>query len=252
MGFLFLAFLGLLQGLCEFLPISSSGHLVLFSALFNIQDSLLVSIVLHVATLLAIIVVYFKDIREWIFHPFSEQAMLIYIATIPTCLIVLILMPILNASFSGKYLFVCFLISAIFLFITDFFANKKETKGMGIKNAVIMGIAQGIAVFPGISRSGSTICAGLVSGANKKDCAKFSFLMSVPIVLMSMAMEIFKIIKNGESITIDLPSLAIGFVIAFVVGMLSIKAMIKITEKIQLKWFSIYLVIIAIMCIIIL
>ena len=252
MKILFLIILGAVQGLCEFLPVSSSGHLVLFSVLFGIEDSLLISIVLHVATLLAVVVVYFKDIKNWIMHPFSDQAMMIYVATIPTCLIVLLLMPIVNASFSGKYLFVCFLISAILLFVVDLVTKKKEGKSFGIKHAVIMGVAQGLAVFPGISRSGTTISAGLLSGGDKKACAKFSFLMSVPIILMSMFLEIIKIVQGGENVSVNPAGLVLGFLIAFVVGILSIKAMIKITEKLKLKWFSIYLVFIAIMCIIIL
>lgn len=252
MGILYLVFLGLIQGLCEFLPVSSSGHLVLFSSLFGIEDSLLVSIILHVATLFAVVVVYFEDIKDWILHPFSNKAMLIYIATIPTCLIVLVLMPLVNASFNGKYLFICFLISAILLFIVDLFAKNKKSKNFGIKNAIIMGVAQGIAVFPGISRSGTTISAGLISGADKKECAKFSFLMSIPIIIMSMLLEVYEIIKGKQVVSVNPVGIILGFLVAFFVGILSIKAMIKITEKLQFKWFSIYLVIISIVCIILL
>lgn len=249
---LFLAILGLLQGLCEFLPVSSSGHLVLFSAIFGVQDSLLVSIVLHVATLFAIVVVYYKDIKDWVLHPFSNQAIMIYAATIPTCVIVLLIMPIVNASFGGKYLAICFFVSAVLLFVADYFAKKKQSKPFTLKTAFVMGVAQGLAVFPGISRSGTTISAGLASGADRKDCAKFSFLMSVPIILMSMMLEIFKIIKAESLPSVSVPGLIIGSFIAFVVGVFSIKVMVKITEKLQLKWFSLYLVFIAIMCIIIL
>ena len=252
MEVLFLAILGLLQGLCEFLPISSSGHLVLFSSLFGVNDSLLVSIVLHVATLFAVIVVYHKDMKNWILHPFSPFAMKIYIATIPTCLIVLVLMPLISDSFGGKYLGICFLLSAIVLALTDFLSKKKKGKEIGVKNALIMGLAQGIAVFPGISRSGATISAGLLSGGDKKECAKFSFLMSVPIILMSMFMEIIKLIKGQEIVSVSIFGLILGSVLAFVVGILSIKLMIKVTEKLHFKWFAIYLVILSIMCIILL
>ena len=249
---LYLIFLGLIQGLCEFLPVSSSGHLVLFSSLFGIADSLLVSIILHVATLFAVVVVYFEDVKDWVLHPFSNKAMLIYIATIPTCLIVLVLMPLVNASFNGKYLFICFLISAILLFVVDLYAKGKHSKKFGVKNAIIMGIAQGIAVFPGISRSGTTISAGLISGADKKECAKFSFLMSIPIIVMSMLLEVYEIIKGRQVVNVNFVGLILGFLVAFFVGILSIKAMIKITKKLQFKWFSIYLVIISIVCLILL
>ena len=218
----------------------------------GVKDSLLVSIILHFATLLAVVVVYWQEIIDWIKHPFSPFAMKIYVATIPTCLIVLVLMPLISDSFGGKYLAICFLISAIVLFFADKFARKNIRNKFTIKNALFMGIAQGVAVFPGISRSGAAISAGLMSGGDKKECTKFSFLMSIPIILMSMFMEIIKLIKGAEIVGVNVLGIVSGVVVAFVVGIASIKIMIKITEKIQLEWFSIYLVILSILCIIIL
>ena len=245
-----LCLLGLVQGLCEFLPISSSGHLVLLSELFGVEDSLFVSIVLHMATLLAVLVVFRKDIWQMIKHPFSAESMNIVIATIPTCIIVLILMPIVDASFGGSYLAFSFLISACLLLFSQNFAKKKAIQDTFTrKNALIMGIAQGLAVFPGISRSGTTICAGLLSGGDKKECAKFSFLMSVPIIILSMIMEIVKISLGGQTVAVSPIGMILSFLIAFLVGILSIKVMIKLTEKANFKWFSIYLFALAVITI---
>lgn len=247
MQILFLLILGILQGICEFLPISSSGHLVLFSNIFGITDSLFVSIILHVATLLAILVVFKKEIFYMISHPFSKESMNIVIATIPTALIVLILMPIINQSFTGSFLAVSFLISSILLVAVEYYSKRhKQSKEFTYKNAIIMGIAQGLAVFPGISRSGTTISAGLFSGGDKENCAKFSFLMSIPVIILSMILEIIKIFIYKETVSVNIVGIVGAFIFAFVIGILSIKLMIKLTSKLNFKWFSLYLLIISI------
>ncbi len=244
--FLVLFFMGLVQGLTEFLPVSSSGHLVLISKLFNMEESLFLSILLHVATLFSIVVVFWRDIWELIRHPFSKKTVMLMVATIPTCLIVLVLMPIIKSSFGGALLPFCFLISALLLFATEFLTKKKTTHELNYKTAFIMGIAQGFAVFPGISRSGTTICAGILAGGDKKESAKFSFLMSIPIIILSMVMEIYEICQG--SVTINYPVIAIiaSFLVAFLSGIFAIKFMMKLTEKGNLKWFSLYLLIIGI------
>ena len=252
MQVLFLLILGIAQGICEFLPISSSGHLVLLSNLFGIEDSLFVSIILHMATLLAILIVFRKDVFHLIRHPFSKETMSIVVATIPTCLIVLVLMPIIDNSFSGSYLWICFLISAILLLWTEYYSKRKrETTEMTYKQAVIMGIAQGLAVFPGISRSGTTISAGMLSGTDKSKCAKFSFLMGIPIIILSMLLEIIKIFVYKETISVNIPGLLLAFISAFLIGIVSIKLMMKLTEKSNFKWFSLYLLVIAIITMIV-
>ncbi len=245
-NFLVLFFLGLVQGLTEFLPVSSSGHLVLFSKIFKVEESMFLSILLHVATLLSIVVVFWKDIWKIIKNPFKGDGMKIIIATIPTCLIVLLIMPIVKSSFGGAFLPYCFLLTAVLLFVSDMLSKKKNGV-FSTKNAIFMGIAQGFAVFPGISRSGSTICAGILSGANKKDCAKFSFLMSIPIIILSMVMEVYDVVKYG--ITIDYAPISIiaSFAAAFVCGIFAIKFMMKLTEKGNLKWFAIYLVFVGVL-----
>ncbi len=244
MSILVLVVLGLVQGLCEFLPISSSGHLVLLSKLFGIEDSLFVSIILHVATLLALVVVMRKEIWHLIKHPFSKEAMTIVVATIVTCLIACILMPFITASFEGLFLPIAFLASAVLLFLAEKLSKKEGD--VDFKKAGIMGLAQGLAIFPGLSRSGTTISAGLMSGAGKENSAKFSFLISLPVIMGSLLLEIVKVVVLKEPISVNWLGLGIAFVVAFVVGALTINYMLKLTKRLKFKFFAIYLVIIAI------
>lgn len=245
MDILFLIILGAVQGLTEFLPVSSSGHLVLLSRWFSIDNSLFVSILLHMATLLSILVVLRKEVWQIVKKPFGKQSMCIVVATIPTCIIVLIIMPLINSSFGGAFLPICFLTSAALLLYSQKISQKKGQHALTFKDAFIIGVAQGFATFPGISRSGTTISSGLFKGVNKNEVAKFSFLMSIPIIILSMIMEIYKISVLGEVISVNVVGLILAFVVAFAVGVFSIKAMIKLTQKANFKWFSLYLCLIA-------
>ena len=239
--FFALFFLGLVQGITEFLPVSSSGHLVLFSKIFGVEESLFISILLHCATLLSIVVVFYKDIFKMIRHPFSKETLSIVVATIPTCLIALVLMPIIKQSFSGGFLPVCFLISALLLLLSETIFARKGSGELNLKTAFFIGIAQGFAVFPGISRSGSTIATGLMCGAEKKEVAKFSFMMSIPIIILSLILEVYEVLVEKVSLNIQIFPTIMAFLTAFVVGVFSIKAMIKLTQKSKLKWFALYL-----------
>ena len=255
--FFALLILGLIQGLTEFLPVSSSGHLVLFSRIFGIEESLFVSIILHVATLLSIIVVFRKKIWYYLRHPFCDECKKLVVATIPTCLIVLILMPLINESFQGGFLPICFMLTALLLTATSLFFTKNEKKASYIKEeihsnisymqAIIMGVFQGLAIFPGISRSGSTICGGIISGGNRESVAEFSFLMSIPIILLSLVKEIYELVLNNKVLSINIPGLIFSSLIAFIVGVFSIRFMIKLTKKVNFIWFSLYLIFISIL-----
>lgn len=243
-----LILLGLVQGATEFLPVSSSGHLVLLGNLFGIENSLFVSIILHLATLFSILVMLRKEVFTLVRHPLSRQTMLLATATIPTCLIVLVIMPLVDKAFGGAFLGVCFLVTAIVLMLAERLSKKQaKVQELNFKQAFIMGVAQGLAVFPGISRSGSTISAGLVSGADRESTAKFSFLMSIPIILLSLVLEIYKICTTGKQIEVNIVGLILAFVCAFVVGILAIKWMLNLTSKANFRWFSLYLVVIAIL-----
>ena len=243
--------LGIIQGLCEFLPVSSSGHLVLMSHLFGIEDSLFVSIILHVATLLAVVVVMRKEIYYLIRHPLSNQTISLVIATIVTCLIALVLMPFISSAFEGVTLPVFFLLSAVILYFVGKGKNNQSGE-ITFKRAIIIGLAQGLAIFPGLSRSGTTICAGLMSGGGREESSKFSFLVSLPIIVGSLLMEVYKICRGGEVISVNIPGMIFSSIIAFLVGVVAIKFMLKLTKKVAFKWFSVYLVIIGIISAIIL
>ena len=244
MAIVALAVLGLVQGLCEFLPVSSSGHLVLLSNVFGLKDSLFVSIVLHVATLLAVVVVMRKEVWFVLRHPFSREGINLALASIATCGVAILIMPFITSSFEGRFLPVFFALSAFLLFVS----GKINNKGGEIthKRAILIGLAQGFAIFPGLSRSGTTISAGIGCGADREESSKFSFLISLPIIVASMIMEIAKLFLRGERLSVDIGGLIISFLIAFIVGVISIKYMLKIINKSSFKYFSIYLIIIAI------
>lgn len=246
MAFFSLVILGLVQGLTEFLPVSSSGHLVLLSRVFGIEDSLFVSIILHVATLLSVLTVLRSELWALVRHPFSPYSRKVIYATIPTCFIVLILYPFITDVFEGAILPICFLLTAILLLFTDFFAKKNSLKPLSNKHALIMGALQGLATLPGISRSGSTIAAGVLSGGNREEVAKFSFIMSIPIIILSLILEIYKLSTSQTAINVNVLGLIVGFICAYIVGVVSIKFMIKLTQKLNFKYFAIYLVLIAI------
>ena len=238
--------LGIIQGLTEFLPVSSSGHLVLFGNIFGVNgDFVLFSVLMHVATLLAVLVFFYKDILYLIKHPFSKLAINLYLATVPTVLIVLLFKGFIEDSFGGALLPFCFMITAVLLIISQIL-SKHNNKQIGKAGAISMGIAQGIAVLPGISRSGATICTALILGYDRKESAKFSFLMSVPIIIASLLYELLPVLKGDSLHFVGVWQLILGFVFAFIVGLLSIKLMMKIVENLKLYWFSVYLIIISV------
>ena len=245
--------LGLVQGLTEFLPVSSSGHLFLISSLFGLSQSLFLSVILHVATLLAVVFVLSREIWEIITHPFSKKATNLYLATIPTVVIVLLFKIKLDSVFeSGTYLPFFFMLTAALLFATYILSkNSKEpdfAREIKPQNAFFMGIAQGLACIPGISRSGSTICTGLLFGESRKESAKFSFLMSIPIILASLVYEL--LFSNETIVSIGALPVVVAFLSAFLVGIFSIKFMLKIVEKAKYYYFSIYLFVLSILSLI--
>jgi undecaprenyl-diphosphatase len=246
--FLVLIVLGVVQGLCEFLPISSSGHLLLLATIFGVEDSLFVSIVLHMATLLAVIVVMRKKVWQLIKHPFSQESLFLMVATIFTCLVAILIMPLITSAFEGKSLPIFFLLSALVLIFAQKFNGKVKGK-MSYKRAIIVGLAQGLAIFPGLSRSGTTISAGMISGLSGEDSGEFSFLLSIPIIIGSMLMEIIKVTVAREVVSVNLWGLALAFCVAFIVGLASIKYMLKLTKRANFKYFAVYLIILSIISI---
>ncbi len=255
MDVIIIIILGIVQGLTEFLPVSSSGHLVLLENIFNIENSsLFINVVLHFATLLAVVIYYRKQIWQLIKHPIQPLALYLIISTIITCSIVLLFADFFESSFSGVLLAWGFFLSALFLFATEYISRRYEEQKynyskVNIKHSIFLGIFQGLAILPGVSRSGTTLCAGIVMGINKKDALDYSFLMSIPIIIASLVYELIKADYSAILTEINVFNLILGGVVAFVFAILGIKVMLKVVEKIQYKWFALYLLILGIITI---
>lgn len=245
----FVIILALVQGLTEFLPVSSSGHLVLLNKFFGIgNDFLLLSIILHVATLFSVFIVLRKEIFAILKDPFGKQTQKLLFATIPTVLIVLLFKGFIDTTFDGRFLPFCFMLTAVLLVVSEIISKKAQNKQKDISKsmALFMGVAQGIAVLPGISRSGATICAGLIQKGKREEVTHFSFLMSIPIILASLALEIYEYATAGQALTLAWYEIAIGFIVAFISGIFAMKFMINIVKKHSLIWFAIYLFVLSI------
>ena len=235
--------LGILQGLTEFLPVSSSGHLILFESIFGISDNnMFFNIIVHVATLVAVVIIFWKDVVNIIKHPFGKEMQFIVTATIPTIAIALIINHYIDDFQMKTFLGFGFLLSAIITGMTAVLQKSKASINSELTygKSFIIGVVQGFAVFPGISRSGSTICASLIQGIEREKSASFSFLISIPVILGGMVFEIADGLKNGFG-TVAFGACAFGFIFAFVTALFTIKLMMKFVQKGNWIWFSIYL-----------
>lgn len=255
--------LGLTQGLTEFLPVSSSGHLVFLQRIFHISEGgLFFNIILHLGTLVAVCAVFWKDIIGLFKKPYNKLLYLI-VASIPAAIIGVLLEDIIDGwgndfKYIGVLLAVFFLITASVLFATEMIAKRRKRElPLSWRTIIPMGLAQAVAVLPGISRSGSTICAGTLAGGKSEEVAKFSFLMSIPIILGSFVFSLLKGLISGEiqQDFIDNSSsygacIALGFIISAAVGLFAVKVMLKVIQKANYKWFSLYLLLLAITCIV--
>lgn len=250
-------FLGLIQGLGEFLPVSSSGHLLLSRFFLGIQtDSAamkMLDILLHAGTLIPVLIIFRRDWIDMILHPFRNKTLLLLlIASLPTLFIYLAakkLFPLVNGFDvfnSGWFLGTSFLITALFLLLCDriSFRKRKSSGRIGIPQAIVMGMFQGIGLIPGVSRSGSTILGGVSAGLNRTNAAKFSFMMSAPAIVASLLMEGKEAVENDYISHIDLlPSLA-GILVAALVGYFAIRFMMKLIATVPLSWFALYVAVI--------
>ena len=234
-------FIGFIQGITEFLPVSSSGHVVLFGSLFELDNLLLISVVAHIGTLFAVLFCYRKQIFELVRHPKNKTNFNLIIATIPTVIIVLLFNKFLEDNFSTKTLVWGFLLSDVLLIIAEL--KQDKYKLITKRSALYMGLSQGFALLPGISRSGSTLVCGLLAGVEKEQACDFSFLMSIPIILASAVYETFKLFSS--QITINWLGIFLVMISSFIFGILSIKIMLKTLKKNKLYYFSIYLIILS-------
>lgn len=246
--------LGLIQGLTEFLPVSSSGHLAIGKEILGVEaaEDLVFEVVVHTATVLATIIVFRKQILQLLqglfkfkYNDETDYIAKICISMIPVGLVGVFLKDYVEAAFSSLTVVgAALILTALLLFFSDSAAAKKKGEanvsrnGISFKQAIIIGIGQAFAVIPGLSRSGTTISTGLISGVKRENVAQFSFLM----VLVPILGEAFLNIVGGDmaASSVGAIPLVLGFVSAFVSGLFACKVMIALVKRAKLKWFAIY------------
>lgn len=260
MNFIEALILGIIQGLTEFLPVSSSGHLELGTYFLGVQseDNLLFSIILHGATACSTIVIFRKHIVEIIRGIFQFEwnestrfAAMIILSMIPVGIVGVFFEDQIERLFGGSILLVGFmlLITALLLAVTYF--SKNNAADLSLPKSFVIGLAQAIAIMPGISRSGATISTALLLGVDKQKAARFSFLMVLPPIIGAMLLKTKQFIEQPELVTsISGLNLTVGFLAAFLSGLLACKWMIAIVQKGKLIYFAIYCGIVGLLAVI--
>ena len=252
--------LGLIQGLTEYLPVSSSGHLTIGQEILGVssEDNLAFDVVVHVATVLSTLVVLWGEI-VWLLKGFFKFKMNeemryvinILVSMIPVGIVGMFFKEQVEAIFGSGLLVVgiCLLVTAALLTFT-YFARPRQKEKIGVKDAFIIGVAQACAVLPGLSRSGSTIATGLLLGNKKERLAQFSFIMVIPPILGEALLNVLKVAK-GEAVfsTIGTLPLVVGFVAAFVSGCFACRWMIDIVKRGKLVYFGIYCAVVGLIAI---
>lgn len=243
--------LGIIQGLTEYLPVSSSGHLAIGSALFGVQgeDNLTFTVMVHVATVLSTLVILWKEI-DWILKGLfkfemnteTKYFLNIVVSMIPVGIVGVFFKDYVEKIFGSGLLIVgCCLLLTAALLTFSYFAKPRQRENISMKDAFIIGLAQAAAVLPGLSRSGSTIATGILLGNKKEKLAQFSFLMVIPPILGEALLDVLKAVKGEEAFgDIETLPLIVGFVAAFVSGCIACKWMINIVKRGKLVWFGVY------------
>lgn len=255
--------LGLVQGLTEYLPVSSSGHLAIGSYLFGLEgeENLAFTVAVHVATVLSTLVILWKEI-DWIFRGLfkcemndeTRYVINIIISMIPVGIVGVFFKDTVEEIFgSGLVIVGCMLLVTAALLTFSYFAKPRQKSTIGWRDALIIGIAQACAVMPGLSRSGSTIATGLLLGNKKETLAQFSFLMVIPPIMGEALLDALKAIKHGtEAVAgdISMTALACGFIAAFVSGCAACQWMVNVVKKGKLIYFAYYCVVIGLLAIV--
>ena len=255
MDYLIISVLALIQGITEFLPVSSSGHLVIAQRLLGWNlDNVLLDIALHLGTAAAICVIYRKDIRALVGDALSKDGArrkpslktigLIILAAIPAGLAGVVFKGFfekmfLNARAAGALFFV----TAAFLFASGL--RKKSPVALNRPKALVIGLAQALAILPGVSRSGTTISTALLVGMDRKEAGRFSFLLGLPIIVGAALLELKDV--SGASISPGL--LAVAFGLSTAVGIMALKLLLRIIEHGRLHYFGYYLVALGLACV---
>ena len=256
--------LGIIQGLTEYLPVSSSGHLAIGQALFGLADgesNLTFTVVLHVATVLSTVVILwseivwiFRDLFKWKWNEGTRYVVNILISMIPVAIVGFFFKDKIEEVFGSGLLIVgIMLLVTAALLAFSYFAKPRQKENISPLHAFIIGIAQACAVMPGLSRSGSTIATGLLLGNKKEKLAQFSFLMVIPPVLGEALLDVKDMFEVGVSEAmggISPLALIVGFLAAFITGCFACKWMVNLVKKGKLIWFAVYCVIVGIIAII--
>lgn len=253
--------LGLVQGLTEFLPVSSSGHLAIFKHIFGesfFTSGITFDIMLHIGTLLAVFAVYYKDIWELIREffafigdvfrgkfeiktPYRRMLLMLIVASVPAAVFGILIKDFIE-TISGDRLWVvgiCLFITAALLYISDKVVTRgKDAKDLTVGNSLVIGVFQAFAIFPGISRSGSTIVGGLFEGFKREFAVKFSFLLSIPAILGAALIDFKDALEVGFDIA-PLPAV-LGVIVAAVSGFWAIKVLLKVVKNGKFKYFAYY------------
>jgi undecaprenyl-diphosphatase len=258
MNIIYAAALGIIQGLTEFLPVSSSGHLVLFQKLFGISEpALLFDTMLHVGTLVAVVVVLWKDIWAILRKIYQPLTVYMIIATIPTVIAALAFRKQLEKAFeTGHFLGFAFLITSVLLIGAELLAKRGAIRGDSAKNAatmtwldaLVIGIMQAVAIIPGVSRSGATLSGALSRRLDRDFAARFSFLLSIPAILGAVVFQLKDLVKGEAAASggvtavdsIGTAAMIAGTLSAAVVGFFAVRFMLKIVREKSLWGFAIY------------
>ena len=239
--------LGAVQGLTEFLPISSSGHLLIIEKLMGISSEngslLTLNILLHFGTLVAVFAVYWKRIWNMICHPIKSELKWLVVATIPA--VVAALVVDFDAAFEGKFIIWSFYLTSVVL-VTGTAINRHRRRNHSLHkdirwtDALAMGAMQAVAILPGLSRSGSTISGGVASGLSRKRAADFAFLMSIPAILGSAVLDLKDVLFDGLGGRIDLLPTVVGVMAAAAFGLIAIKGFLALIRKVSMNVLAAY------------
>ena len=238
--------LGIVQGVAEFLPISSSGHLLILQEVFGVeQPGITFDVVLHIGSLCAVLAVFWRDILSLVRNPFQKMSFMLIVGTLPAVVAGFLLRDFMELFQHALYLAAAFVFTGILLLIADNITQVHKTeKEMSVLDALIVGCMQAVALPPGISRSGATITGGLVTGLTRETAARFSFLLSIIAIVGAGTLEV---VEGGFAYVYmgNIPAYMIGFVAAAVSGYYSIRLLLALIKKCQLKYFAYYVFILA-------
>lgn len=238
--------LGIVQGVAEFLPISSSGHLVVLHRVFGFDMEnpafFTFDIIVHVGSLVAILIVFWKDVLEIIKNPFSKMTWLLVVGTIPAVIAGLFLRDFIDILRTGIWLAVAFTVTGFLLMVADRHVDgKKEDRDITYFDALFVGVLQAMALPPGISRSGTTITGALTRGISRESAARFSFMLAIIAISGAGALEAFQLFRGDVYLGyIGIMPLLVGFIVSLVVGYFSIRLLLKLIKSCKLRYFSYY------------